>query len=95
MPKNNKQKEPEPTVETNPNPIDGEALAAVIGTKCLAPDCKGKPKTRGLCASCYQCASKLVKDKETTWEALEKAGKCRAPYRGGRGRSAKQQWFLS
>lgn len=93
--KKNKQQEPEqPPVET-PNETRGQELAALVGTACLAPGCQRAPKTRGLCLSCYQCASKLVKDGATTWEALEQAGKCRAPHHGGRGRSAKQQWFLS
>lgn len=93
MPKKNKQQEPASPVETiNAN---GQELAAIVGSKCLAPDCNRPPKTRGLCLSCYQCASKLVKDGAVTWEALEQAQKCRAPYRGGRGRSKKQEWFLS
>lgn len=94
MPKNKNKSEPvEQPVETNET--RGQELAALVGTACLAPGCNRPPKTRGLCQSCYQCASKLVKDGATTWEQLEQAHKCRAPYRGGRGRSKKQEWFLS
>lgn len=43
--------------------------------------CARDAKTRGLCASHYVVARKLVKEGGKTWEQLEKEGKCKAPMR--------------
>ena len=58
-------------------------------SKCLTPICEGRtgkamPKGdtggRGLCKSCFQKASALVKRKKTTWEELEELGLARPKY---------------
>lgn len=57
---------------------------------CLTPGCEGKfgsgmPKGqaggRGLCKSCFQQASSLVKRKVTTWDELENLGLAQPKYR--------------
>lgn len=62
--------------------------------KCLNPHCKREKKHRGLCQSCYQQARLLVVSNATSWEKLERDGKCEAcrphaPYKESR------SWFLS
>lgn len=42
---------------------------------CLYPDCDNEAVTRGLCATHYGIARKLVKGGHTTWEELIAAGK--------------------
>lgn len=45
--------------------------------KCLVKGCNRADSVRGLCASHYQAAWKLVNvEKKTTWERLEKEGRC-------------------
>ena len=44
-------------------------------SKCLNPNCKRVARSRGLCASCYATACRLVKRGDTTYDALVKAGK--------------------
>lgn len=41
---------------------------------CLMPECKSPQKYRGLCESCYQSASRLIRLGRTTWETLEEKG---------------------
>lgn len=58
------------------------------GVKCHVKDCRCKaapqPHKRGLCASCYQTASKAVKGGKTTWDHLVSIGACRHnPVHGG------------
>jgi hypothetical protein len=43
--------------------------------ECLNEACHNPPNARGLCRSCYNTASRLVREKKTTWAKLEKAGK--------------------
>lgn len=46
-------------------------------SKCLLGD--GNPvKSRGLCSADYACARDAVKSKKTTWEKLQREGKCLA-----------------
>jgi hypothetical protein len=45
--------------------------------KCLIEKCERLSKSRGLCFSCYQTATNLIKDKKTTWEKLEELGLAR------------------
>lgn len=42
--------------------------------KCLVPECKKMALTRGLCHSCCEQARRAVREKITTWDALEKLG---------------------
>ncbi len=63
--------------------------------KCLREGCGRPAICRGLCASCYTTALRMVKNGKTTWEALEKAGKC-VPSTGrgrGSGSGKVEQWF--
>jgi len=59
-------------------------------TKCINPNCDGKPLSRGLCSACYQAAINAVLLGKITWKALEKAGKC-LPSR----KSTKRNWLLA
>jgi len=59
-------------------------------TKCIKPDCYGKPLSRGLCSACYQAAVNAVAAGKTTWKALEKAGKCLPSQR-----HRKRDWLLA
>ena len=43
---------------------------------CMAPGCKGKPRSRGLCENCYTKAKRLVALGTVTWEQLVAAGRC-------------------
>ncbi|MDE2469450.1 MAG: hypothetical protein KGL35_12065, partial [Bradyrhizobium sp.] len=52
---------------------------------CIVPDCTRPAKMRGVCASCYQNASKLIQRGGTTWEELERLGLVRPPHAGPKG----------
>jgi len=52
--------------------------------KCIIPKCKNKPRTRGLCHNCYQCASGLVRQKISTWDELVAKGLAKKSRFGGR-----------
>ena len=42
---------------------------------CLMPSCKRKDiKARGICVSCYQATSRLVRNGKANWEDLERRG---------------------
>ncbi len=43
---------------------------------CLVPGCDNPAKTRGLCATHYMYAHRLVSRGKTTWSVLEQEGKC-------------------
>ncbi len=44
-------------------------------SRCLVPDCSSEIiHLRGLCRSCYNYASSLVRHHITSWESLEAAG---------------------
>lgn len=45
------------------------------GEVCLG--CVHFSQARGLCQNCYRKAREAVKAGKTTWEQLEKEGKCR------------------
>ena len=63
--------------------------------KCLYPMCVDREvRARGLCHNHYVAAGRLVKKGLTTWDDLERAGKCknRQPHRRGPGEASK--WFL-
>ncbi len=54
--------------------------------KCVNPECsETEICARGLCESCYRSASRLVKQKRTTWEKLEKKKLARPAGRGNPG----------
>lgn len=61
--------------------------------KCLRRDCERPAVMRGLCNSDYNVAGKLVRDKKTTWDKLEKQNKA-IPRRTNR-RAVVVEWFLS
>ncbi|MFA5767069.1 MAG: hypothetical protein WC919_04050 [Candidatus Paceibacterota bacterium] len=51
--------------------------------KCLIHDCNNKPKTRGLCRTCYEKAKKYVnslastkEERREVWEQLRNEGWC-------------------
>jgi len=44
--------------------------------KCMNPKCSRKASTRGVCWTCYNTMSRMVKAGETTWKQLETAGTC-------------------
>lgn len=51
--------------------------------KCLTPGCNSTSLiARGLCSAHYQEARRMVRDKETTWEKLEKRGLAKPPRYG-------------
>jgi hypothetical protein len=54
--------------------------------KCVNRKC-GETEicARGLCESCYRAASRLVKQKRTTWADLEKKKLAKPPGRGNPG----------
>lgn len=62
---------------------------------CLYPLCATARHIRGLCRSHYTYASRLIKDKETTWDVLIENGKA-MPASGpsGRGHGKVKKWFL-
>lgn len=43
----------------------------------MVPECKRTAKTRGMCENCYAGAARKVREKQTTWEELERLGLCR------------------
>lgn len=45
---------------------------------CLTKHCREPARTRGLCATCYKGASRMIAAGETTWATLEKKGAARA-----------------
>lgn len=56
---------------------------------CLYPGCKNNGRrVRGLCLVDYYLAIKLIKEKKTTWERLEKNGKALPKSR------QRENWFL-
>lgn len=53
--------------------------------QCQAPQCEAPARSRGLCKKCIDKARYLVDTGQTTWEQLERTGKCLPPTkRGGR-----------
>lgn len=56
-------------------------------TTCLNPNCDGAQFSRGLCRSCYQLASRLVREGRTTWKELVEKGRAQAT-------SSKTEWLL-
>ncbi len=43
--------------------------------KCLIESCpRDKVKSRGLCAGCYECALRKIREGKATWVDLEQAG---------------------
>lgn len=42
--------------------------------KCLTEGCHTKAQWKGLCASCYGVAKKLIEKGQTTWEELTELG---------------------
>lgn len=55
---------------------------------CIVPNCTRPAKLRGVCASCYQNASKLIQRGGTTWEELERLGLVRPRHSGSGQRAA-------
>lgn len=51
--------------------------------RCITPGCDRQKHIRGLCASCYIAARRMIADRKTTWEELESLGLSRTPQ--GRG----------
>ncbi len=62
--------------------------------RCLVPHCKNKPKSRGLCRRDYGIAFRMIRAGETTWEALEKAGRA-LQQSGIRNSAAAKRFFLA
>lgn len=58
--------------------------------KCLYPNCRKSVRSRGLCVNHYATTLRLVNRNLTTWEALEKAGKCKPSVR-----PREHAWFLN
>ena len=58
---------------------------------CLVPGCNEPAKTRGLCATHYMYAHRLVTRGKTTWAELEKEGKCLPPHSAP---NDTKDWFL-
>lgn len=64
--------------------------------KCLNPKCEHQATTRGLCPNCYGCARRYVTIGKTTWQKLEKLGRCApAAARAESQSGAKKDWLLS
>ena len=57
----------------------------------MVSNCDRQAEGRGLCRSCLSLASKLIKENKTTWEDLEKRGKCLPK---GEQRRTRAKWFL-
>jgi hypothetical protein len=55
---------------------------------CIVPNCLRPAKLRGVCASCYQNASKLIQRGGTTWEELERLGLVKPRHDGSGQRAA-------
>ena len=45
-------------------------------SKCLFPKCNKKQRARGLCSNHWQYCRRLIVKGKTTFEELEKKGKC-------------------
>lgn len=60
---------------------------------CLFDTCEEEPKARGLCATHYSYAFRLVKEKKITWDELVKQGKALASH--SKSRSKVIDWFLN
>lgn len=60
--------------------------------KCLFPTCTRTSHSRGLCASHYSTAFKVVKRGRVTWEELVAAGKATPPHNMS---SSAATWFLA
>ena len=58
---------------------------------CLVPGCEEQAKTRGLCATHYMYAHRLVTRGKTTWAELEKEGKWLSPHSSP---NDTKDWFL-
>jgi len=58
---------------------------------CLVPGCNNPAKTRGLCATHYMYAHRLVSRGKTTWADLEKEGKCLGSHASP---NPTKDWFL-
>lgn len=41
---------------------------------CMTPNCGKERKWKGVCASCYGQAKRLIDEEKTTWEELEQMG---------------------
>lgn len=54
---------------------------------CLTKGCGKEQYSRGLCASCYAVALRMIKAKKVTWELLVDRGMATAPKRGSSGKS--------
>lgn len=61
---------------------------------CLVPDCGRDVYARGLCTPHYNAARRLVITDRTSWEKLEKAGKCQPAHRT-LSTGVNMEWFLS
>lgn len=59
---------------------------------CLVPKCKTESKTRGLCATHYMYAHRLVARGKTSWEQLEREGKVLASHSNP---NPIKDWFLN
>lgn len=64
-------------------PIKGKS-ASQSPPACIVPHCDRPAKLRGVCASCYQNAAKLIQRGGTSWAELEKYGLVR-PRNSGSG----------
>ena len=49
------------------------------GKTCLSPECEAPARWKGICATCYAQARKLIEDEKTTWEDLYDMGLVRLP----------------
>ena len=63
-------------------------------TNCIYPECKILSSTRDLCHKHYVSAARLVRLKRTTWDALEKAGKCGAAIPASQRAGRAPSWFM-
>jgi len=86
---------------TRLTPISQKPVAATVAVdrdanglvKCLNPGCDMRATCRGLCASCYRVAVKIVRCGVRTWKQLEAEGKCNPANRKLYGKT--QRWLLS
>jgi len=65
---------------------------ARVRKDCIRPGCERHAVCRGLCVTDYNICDDLVREKKTTWEKLEQAGKCLASRRERRDKQ--REWFL-
>lgn len=61
--------------------------------ECLRPTCGRPVYNRGLCSQCYQVATTLVRNGESTWDRLIAAGRV-LPVAKERGRGDVRTWLL-